>query len=61
MVIVGGLVATRFWKSSSSPSTRGMTSKTGIAVALPYQGTHQCVYLVRRERESLRRPQQEMT
>lgn len=33
-------------KHPSSPCTRGVASKTGIAVALPYRGTHRCIYLV---------------
>eukprot|EP00903_Cladosiphon_okamuranus_P013005 g12134.t2 len=45
MLVVGGVVAARIWKPSSCPSTKGMTSKTGVAVELPYQGTHRCIYL----------------
>lgn len=42
----------KFFSPRPSLNTEGISSKTGIAVALPYRGTRRCIYLVRKnERE----------
>ncbi len=46
LLVFGGIVATAFRKPATRRYTRRMAAKTGIAVALPYQGTSRCIYLV---------------